>query len=170
MYAIGLNRNQGFNGFCMWVFGRLGCTIRVRRVLVAVLIVFSGPTFGAETCDLTTHVKLSLADFAAGPEDTSNFFFSDRSELTREGKLTIVGSTFEIEYEEFRDLYECSGDRNQPCVRVGGDERFIGEARIDKAIEVVVQLEKQISEDFNPFSRGGVADSGLKIWKILTCR
>jgi len=132
--------------------------------------IFSTPVFAGQTCDLVTHSALSLADYAESPEDTDSFFYSDPTELTRDGKLTIVGRYFEIELEGFSDVYECAGARHQPCIKKGGDERFIGEARIDMSMSVVVQIDRQVSSDLNPFSRGGVADGRLTIWKILSCR
>ena len=100
---------------------------------------------------------------------TDHFYFSDVDSLTRTGKLTIADRYFEIEFEEFRDVYVCTGARNDPCLRQGGDDRFIGEARIDKAIGVVIQMERQTSGGLNPFSRGGVADGDLTLWKIEGC-
>lgn len=127
------------------------------------------PSLAGETCQIVTHAKLSLADFADSPSDTEHFYFSDEGSLTRSGKLTIADRYFEIEFEEFRDVYACTGSRNDPCILQGGDERFIGEARIDKSVGVVVQIERQVSGGLNPFSRGGVADGGLRVWKIEGC-
>ena len=128
------------------------------------------PAVAAEICELVTHPKLSLADFADGPGDTENFYFSDKSELIRNGTLTIIGRHFEVETDGYSMTYECKGRRYEPCVGTNVDERFISEARIDMTIGVVLQLERQISGGFNPFSRGGVADGGLALWKILACR
>ena len=127
------------------------------------------PSLAGETCQIITHSKLSLADFADSPSDTEHFYFSDEGSLTRSGKLTNADRYFEIEFEEFRDVYACTGSRNDPCILQGGDERFIGEARIDKSVGVVVQIERQVSGGLNPFSRGGVADGGLTVWKIEGC-
>ncbi len=142
----------------------------MKKYLAILIAIFCTPVFAAQTCDLTTHAKLSLADFAEGPEDTEYFFYNDPSELTREGKLTIVGRYFEIEFEDFTDVYECTGARHEPCIRKNGDERFVGEARIDMSMNIVVQIERQVTNDLNVFSRGGVADSDLTLWKILSCR
>ncbi|MEY8142410.1 hypothetical protein [Falsihalocynthiibacter sp. CO-5D18] len=128
----------------------------------------TSPVFAAETCDLVTHQKMSLVDFAESSADTEHFFFSDNSALTRDGNLTILGDHFEIEDEEFRDVYECTGGRNGPCIRKDGDDAFIGEARIDRSMNVVAQLERHVSGGSNMFSRGGVADGGLRLWKILS--
>tara|TARA_R110002124_G_scaffold159183_1_gene326378 strand:+ start:409 stop:873 length:465 start_codon:yes stop_codon:yes gene_type:complete len=144
---------------------------QIPMTVLSLLLWFANADEGlaGETCQIVTHAKLSLADFADGPADTDHFYFSDVDSLTRTGKLTIADRYFEIEFEEFRDVYVCTGARNDPCLRQGGDDRFIGEARIDKAIGVVIQMERQTSGGLNPFSRGGVADGDLTLWKIEGC-
>lgn len=141
----------------------------IKRVLILLIVLSATPSIAGETCQIVTHEKLSLADFGESPSDTEHFYFSDAGSLTRGGKLIIADRYFEIEFEEFRYVYACTGRRNDPCILQGGDERFIGEARIDKSIGVVVQIERQVSGGLNPLSRGGVADAGLTVWKIEGC-
>lgn len=147
--------------------------IQMKQIVRLVIMLFASlsatTSMAGETCKIVTHAKLSLADFADSPSDTEHFYFSDENDLNRSGKLTIADRYFEIEFEEFRDVYACTGSRNDPCILQNGDERFVGEARIDKSVGVVVQIERQISGSLNPFSRGGVADGGLTIWKIEGC-
>ncbi|MBL4749302.1 MAG: hypothetical protein JKX71_01735 [Amylibacter sp.] len=121
----------------------------------------------AEICNLNGHGKLSLADFEENSDVTDDFYFGDA--LSRDGRLIIVGRNFEIEYEKYNDVYKCEGRRNEACIRINGDKRFIGEARIDKSIGVVVQIERHIGKDIFPFSRGGVADASVTLWKIESC-
>lgn len=66
-------------------------------------------------------------------------------------------------------IYECAGLRHDPCIGKSDDPRFLDEARIDFAAGVVVEMSAKRTEDTFPFGRGGVADSGLTIWKISSC-
>lgn len=145
----------------------------VEKILIkATFILFSAigvtPSLANETCQIVSH-QLSLADFSEKSSDMMEFYFSEEASMNRIGKLKISERIFEIEFEEFRDVYVCTERRNDPCLLQDSDDRFIGEARIDKSAGVVVQIERQVSGGFNPFSRGGVADGGITIWKIQDC-
>lgn len=143
--------------------------MRIVRMLATIMLVFPTYANAVEICSLLTHAKLSLADLAENPLDTENFYFEDQKNLVREGRLRISGRTFEVSYEDFRTVYECVGRRNEPCTAQTEDARFLLEARVDFSIGVVIEMARQTSKEFNPFSRGGVADGGLKVWKVIDC-
>lgn len=147
-------------------------TIALNPKPIALALIAALPNAAASetACSLLTHAKLSLADFAESPLDTDAFYFEDASNLVREGTLRISGRTFEVSFEDFYTVYECQGSRNDPCIKYDQDAGFLYEARVDFSMNVVIEIERKTNDDLNVFARGGVADSGFRIWKIVDCK
>lgn len=64
---------------------------QIPMTVLSLLLWFANADEGlaGETCQIVTHAKLSLADFADGPADTDHFYFSDVDFLHARASLLL---------------------------------------------------------------------------------